>query len=355
MLSLHDGSGGAGQRQQSLAVGFVHADTKAVKKRSAKGDEADGKMNPLLLQERMVTLWDKLRNLGMAECQIVKMKGGIPVARNAPMKTFGFNSYDYAKQKLEVKNGLPLSIVNGHLVPIQVGSRDYLIQGTIGELLEFLDCFFLYRIIGSWLREDGTWDHHKTTKHPLYLQLQNTGPQAFGLIPKVLLERAGKSIIKRLNPYDNLGSVLENVYSGLKFLSTAGKRLSKYLNEDKSYVKELRHFIQVYQDAELIWKETGKSGRGDLTSRAKKLLKLLGESERFSEWGKWTGIENVNLNRRLLLTITMYPQQENGVRATRRLSSNHSSVGEVFFCISGLLMKSGTKLIEKLNNAANKE
>ncbi|CDJ50293.1 hypothetical protein, conserved [Eimeria brunetti] len=290
------------------------------------------------------------------ECMMLKEEGIIPQAKNAPLKSFGYPRFDTNTKKMVVFPGVALTRVNNFLAPIKVGAQDFVIQGDAPSVLLFLDCFSQYEVIGSVLTEGGHWDSTPQSQSPVYIQLQNTGPEAFNSVREMLLHQSLNSLLKTIGPTSGLVEGLQEA-AGSSSSSSSGsnagalgikgiKKTRKYLTQKWWWLK------QVYGLASLLGVSTGEakqalkeiSRQQTFAGRARRFLQLLQQAQKRDKQQDsemWRDSSAISLNEPFTLTITMYPKPSHNVRATAALSSSRVSVAEVFAALSKFFLSKG--------------
>merc|ERR1711962_516871 len=228
-------------------------------------------------------------------CKKAVEKGEIPSAKDnhSPIKQFGFPFFNEKSRSITLRPGVTLSYMFGHRQPIKLGSRDYVIAGFANELLAFFDCFKDYDIIGSSLAADGHW-YPNTGSLKIQMQNLNTNSQGLNaqlweMIFKISMDR----IIKFLNPYEIIAS-RQALITGEKAIE-ARSELEKAITKIKAFIE--------------FWKEQEK---------IKDALRK-----------QWVGLDYVNKENKIFVTLTMYAKPTNGVRTTYNTGKATMKVGEI--------------------------
>ncbi|KAL8270664.1 hypothetical protein Esti_005410 [Eimeria stiedai] len=273
------------------------------------------------------------------ECLKVKQRGGIPEARfHSPLKHYGYLSFDEVAKSHTTYSALPLSLLNGFPVPIKIGQRDYTIQGDLDSVLLFLECFSAYEVKGSFLGEDGHWHSAQQAEYPVYVQLENTGPTAFGSAGQVLLRHSAERLLNSVAPLESLSGIMEKAVSSIPVLAPEARQALQTLAANWMYLKGVAQLASVvHLDAKELqeaWQEM--SEKKSLKERAKVFMRLLRKSREDEVKEQWSGRQFVDLQKPVTLTLTMYPRPAHVVRATIRLSSNVVFVEEVLKAVGAL-------------------
>lgn len=288
-------------------------------------------------------LVSKAKNSKKAKCLKTKEAGGTPEARESPLKLFGYAKFDIKSRKYFITSGLPLSRVNGFRVPIKVGQQDYILQGGTGSVLLFLNCFSEYEIRGSVLTENGRWDDTQQSQNPVFMQVQNVGSQAFGSVKRMVLEQSAEQLLKAIGPSDVFLQGVNEAIGKAKDLSPAVKRACLMLAANWEQFKNIYGLTSMLNvslnEVQEAWKEIFRAD--SFQEKAKHFVRLLMKGRENLERERWTGADHIDLNKNIIVTFTMYPRRENGVRATRPLSSNVIKVEEALVALTGLLNKTG--------------
>jgi len=257
-------------------------------------------------------------------CQKTKAKGGVPSAEHgdSPLDVFGFPYFDERSRRISVKPGVTLSYMFGVRQPIKLGSRDYIISGTAKQLQSFLECFSSYEIIGSSLQPDGHW---AAGVGSLKMQLSNVNPTSprltddlWAMIFKISMDR----IIKYLDPMRIIEDKDLLIMGGNKVIDTATD-MEKLLFKIKEWLpwtdKYLQKFMELYK------------GKGTLQEKTDKFLKYVKgeEAKRNSLRKQWIGLDNVDKDAQLMITLTMYDKPNNRVRSTYTFDQARVTVADV--------------------------
>lgn len=294
-------------------------------------------------------LLQKAKLLPDDRCLRIKDAGGLPESKHSPLKRFGYVTFDVNTKKHSVFAGLPLTVVNGFPVPMKVGSRDYVIQGDIQTVLIFLECFSDYNVRGSFLGEDGHWHDAPQQEFPLYIQIENSGPQAFGSVRQMVMLESVRQLLKKIAPATKFNKTAEAAIARMR-VSTIAKSALTAIATKWRFVKTVYKLSSVLhltsKEVQEVWDEIGNMD--SFTERAKRFVKLLKQARKTSQREKWTGQENVSLDKEITLTLTMYPQMEHQVRATMELSSSFVKLEEVLKAVNALLTRTGLDVLEKV-------
>jgi len=207
-----------------------------------------------------------------------------------------------------VRPGVTLSYMFGRRQPIKLGSRDYVISGWAKELIAFCKCFEDYDVIGSSLDQDGHWYPNTGS---LKIQLSNVNPDSQSLnseLWEMLFKISMDRLVKFLNPMKIIAAK-EAIVLGNKSVSSLSQ-MQQALEKVKKWLPGSDKFIA--KILELFAKE------GDLKDKMKEFIQFYKDEEKKKDALRkhWVGIDNVNKERKLMITLTMYPKPENRVRTT---------------------------------------
>ncbi|KAL8428834.1 hypothetical protein ACSSS7_006964 [Eimeria intestinalis] len=281
----------------------------------------------------------KVTGKAKRECLRLKEKGQMPEARlHSPLKHYGYLRFDEETRAHTLYSALPLSLVNGFPVPIKIGSRDYILQGDVDSVLLFLECFSAYEVIGSVLGEDGHW--HSTQQHadPVYVQMENTGPNAFGSARQALLRYSAERLLTSVSPLESFNSTVKTAVSSIPALAPEARHALQTLAANWIYLKGIYQLANIlHLEAKEVhegWKEM--SEKKSLKERAKVFVSLLKKAREKEAKGRWTGRDYVDVQKPVTLTLTMYPKAAHAIRATIKLSSNRVLVEEVLQAVAAL-------------------
>jgi len=243
-------------------------------------------------------------------CQKTKERGGVPSAekKDSPIDVFGFPYFHEGTKRVTVRPGVTLSYMFGRRQPIKLGSRDYVISGWAKELIAFCKCFEDYDVIGSSLDQDGHWYPNTGS---LKIQLSNVNPDSQSLnseLWEMLFKISMDRLVKFLNPMKIIAAK-EAIVLGNKSVSSLSQ-MQQALEKVKKWLPGSDKFIA--KILELFAKE------GDLKDKMKEFIQFYKDEEKKKDALRkhWVGIDNVNKERKLMITLTMYPKPENRVRTT---------------------------------------
>lgn len=310
----------------------------------AQGDieSKEGTPNNALRRGWFMRFLGRLKGMKNKECRRIKENGGVPTSHSAPLKVFGYPYFDEHTKKHSVRAALPLSKINGFLIPIKVGSRDYVVQGNPERVLVFTECFSAYMVVGSFLREDGHWDSTPHTDNPLFLQVTNVGAEPFESVKTHIVHHSVETLLRRIGPLDTLGQSVAEGLRNIKHIGPAMKTALTKVAGQWMWLENLMELASVLhmslEDAAKAWDAISREDT--FPKKVRKFLSFLTKAHnRISN--QWSGAKNIDLTRKITLTITMYPRQENGVRATRKLSNSTVSVEELFEALKELVTDRG--------------
>jgi len=256
-------------------------------------------------------------------CKKAVEKGEIPSAKDnhSPIKQFGFPFFNEKSRSITLRPGVTLSYMFGHRQPIKLGSRDYVIAGFANELLAFFDCFKDYDIIGSSLAADGHW-YPNTGSLKIQMQNLNTNSQGLNaqlweMIFKISMDR----IIKFLNPYEIIAS-RQALITGEKAIETLSE-LEKAITKIKSWLPGSEKFLRKL--IELM------NAEGEAKDKIKAFIEFWKEQEKIKDAlrKQWVGLDYVNKENKIFVTLTMYAKPTNGVRTTYNMGKATMKVGEI--------------------------
>ncbi|KAL8442246.1 hypothetical protein Emed_007351 [Eimeria media] len=282
-------------------------------------------------------LVSKVTGEGNEECLKIKKKGLMPEARfHSPLKHYGYVSFDEETKTLNASSGLPLSLVNGFPVPIRVGQSDYTVQGGLSSVLLFLECFAGYEVIGSYLSEDGHWLNTQQADNPVYVQLENTGPSAFGSARRVLLQYSAERLIKSVAPLESFNGIVEKAVSSIPVLAPEARHALQAVAANWIYLKGVYQLANIVhldsKEVQEAWHEM--SGKKSFKERAKVFVRLLKRSREQEAKERWSGREFLDPQKPVTLTLTMYPKPAHGVRATLKLPSNRVFLQDILHAVA---------------------
>ncbi|KAL8428835.1 hypothetical protein ACSSS7_006965 [Eimeria intestinalis] len=278
---------------------------------------------------RWIGLVTKVTGPAKRDCLKIKEKGEMPEARlHSPLKHYGYLYFEDEAMAHRLRSGVPLSVVNGFPVPIKIGNRDYTVQGELSSVLLFLRCFSAYEVIGSVLGEDGHWHNRRQEKDPVYVQMENTGPNAFGSARQALLRYSVERLLRSAAPLNSLGNAVGTAVSSTVSLPPQARQALQSLAVNWKAVYQLANILHLEaKQLQEGWKEM--SEKKSLKERAKVFVNLLKKAREKETKGRWTGREYVDLQKPVTLTLTMYPKAAHAIRATFKLSSSRILVEEV--------------------------
>lgn len=296
------------------------------------------------------TLMKKAKMHFKDKCLRLKMEGHTPEAMDSPLEKFGYVRFDIEFRKHTISPGLTLTKFGRWLVPIRVGTEDYTIQGNSGSMLVFLDCFSDYEVRGARLTGEGEWDESQQTESPLFLQLENVGPEAFGSVKYMMYTHSVDQLLKSIDP---MAGFAKTIWKPLEIVPAVAPAIKKSLVVAAGKWLWIKHLYQLAGTLDLSQEEVGEvwndlAGQQTFSARIKRFLQLLRKSREHMAREEWSGYQNVKMKKPVTLTITMYPKPEHGVRATYALRSNRVKVAEVFKAVAKLLTATGTA--EKLSD-----
>ncbi|KAL8425469.1 hypothetical protein Efla_002590 [Eimeria flavescens] len=262
------------------------------------------------IQSALTSLFDQLlARLVRREmtCAEAKAKGVTPEVRlgHSPIKRFGYPMFIDGVYILNRR--LPLNLINNFLIPITVGSSDYVIQGRPAAVLDFLECFSAYGVVAETLFPDGHWRaeaHDGREPRPLYLQVQGAmqGGSVLEILTRAALQRVVRSIDFKLKKQGGLSSFVEAALRGdlraKDFLDTTASGKVPMLSELASYVNLSRStFVEMVQEMN----EAKTFGE-----KIDVFMRYLQGPE--DQPGGWVQQKAVVKQSRITLTLTTYPQ-----------------------------------------------
>lgn len=261
-------------------------------------------------------------------CKEVKESGMTPEARlgHSPIPLFGFPVFNPENGTTVLERRLPLNKINGHKVGIKVGVGDYMVQGTVRKVLEFLDCFGEYDVTAQTLFPDGHWyseAQNGLEPRPLYLQIQGT--MQGGSVSEVLAREALQRVIRRLDfKLGRKGSLVAIVDEALRGDMTPGEYLkNKGLT---AAIMNLRSYARVRADRFLaLVKEISEAPT--FQAKLEVLHKHLAEEEVGPDG--WSQPSAVKHHTRVTLTLTSYPRPDNNNRSTKRMAGPVATLAQV--------------------------
>ncbi|OEH77760.1 hypothetical protein cyc_08492 [Cyclospora cayetanensis] len=341
----------SGRRQENASGSHLHDELmeglKSMEEGGRGNDSNDGSLGSQLrgytrsdTSSWLKPWFDQMKHLAEAVCLKILEEGGIPQARDSPLKHFGYVYFDVNTKTYSTSSGVPLSVVNGALVPIKLGSRDYIMQGKLTDILLFLKCYSKYQVVGSYLGDDGHWDSTPDDRFPVYVQVENVGPEAHGSVSKALVRHSMQRVLKRINPRNVLAMALAGAIPTLISNENAENLLTKLVKNwsaSQSLGELSLNLKQSAEDTKESWEKLASEEK--FVKRMGLFLEMLLTSGA-NETEEWQGKDNVDLKKDLTVVLTMYPRPENKVRATRKLSSSTVSVEEVLVVVSEMSSRS---------------
>lgn len=261
-------------------------------------------------------------------CKQVKAEGIVPEVRlgHSPIPLFGYPVFNPEINSAVFERRLPLNRMNHRNIPIKVGAQDYVIQGSVKKVLEFLDCFSDYHVIGQTLFPDGHWDTESrdgVEPQPVFLQIQ--GLMRGGSASEILIREALFTIIRqmdiRLRKKGALTSYVEQALTG-------DLTVGDYLKSKGSValLKNLRSYARVKADEflslvrEIVEAPTARE-------KIKVFHHYLNEEEPGPE--DWSQNRAVKHHRRISLILTTYPSPDYNNRSTKRMPSNNVTLADI--------------------------
>jgi len=268
-------------------------------------------------------------------CEKTKAKGGVPSAEHgdSPVEVFGFPYFNEKARRISVKPGVTLSYMFGRRQPIKLGSRDYVIAGHAKQLRSFFKCFADYDVIGSSLLSTGHW---VTGVGKLKVQLSNVNPaspklteELWEMVFKISMNR----IIKFLDPMKIIEEKDLLIMGGKKAVDTASdmeqllKKIKEWLPWTDKYVDK---FMEIYKG-----KRTAKEKMDDF-------LKFIKDenAKRNNLRKQWVGLDNVDPDKKIMITLTMYDKPTNRVRSTYTFDKATVKVADVGRALDKFLQQS---------------
>ncbi|EPT26795.1 hypothetical protein TGME49_234380 [Toxoplasma gondii ME49] len=264
-----------------------------------------------------------LESLGIldSKCEQKKKHNKIPsaAAGDSPIKTFGYPFYDTSLGRSLLRPQVGLSFIEGFMQPIKVGAFDWMVQGTVDDVLSFLVCFDDYEAIAEKLGEDGAW-HSEGNIGPLYLQLQNTS-QYQGDASSILMAYSVEQILGRIDTWGVIDQTIGHWWKPAASLSEKAKSVYDTYQSLKERVPDLT--TEKFQE---VWNSAStKSGVGKLKELAK-LFTLNPETRDLRD--SWENLDRVDRGRKISLYVTSYPKRSRTM-ATFAFGENRVKLGDM--------------------------
>lgn len=287
------------------------------------GNKFDEKTCQLTWRTKLKTLWTRVekwwkRNTHpeSQKCSDVKRRGGVPSvsAGHSPIDTFGYPFFDINSSRTILKPRIALSTVSGHMQPIRVGAEDYIIRGSLGEIVAFLDCFENYEVIASTVGPDGHWVSTPERSN-IVLQVQNVSKGLSG--PLELNERLLEAGVEG---FTKLTGALR-----AEAITTLAAKINKVLD-----AVEHVESIEQLQDIPQLWNALLQCKEADEVVKNIWLFTkyTLGWQGLEKEKG-WVDNKTVDLTGTLTLKISSYPQPSHQMRATLVMPVNKTTLKHI--------------------------
>jgi len=267
----------------------------------------------------------------LQKCQKKKDSGEIPSAHklDSPLETFGFPHFNVKSRSITLRPGVTLSNIFQRQ-PVKLGSRDYIVCGYAKELLLFFQCFENYKVIGSSLDQDGHW---KANTGTLKVQMSNVNPQSQSLnaeLWEMLFKISMDRIIKYLNPIKIISEKEALVLGSRKAVSNA--------NEFERAIEKIKEWLPGSEDFIEKLKELYKK-KGDIKEKVKEFIDFMkAEQKKKAALEKqWVGMDNLDKNGKIMVTLTMYSKPENRARTTYSFDKASVKMGDIANAIKLIL------------------
>lgn len=261
-------------------------------------------------------------------CRQVKDEGLTPEVRlgHSPIPLFGYPVFDVKINAAVFERRLPLNRLNHRNIPIKVGAQDYVVQGSVRKVMEFFDCFEMYKVIGQTLFPDGHWDSEPRdglAPRPLYLQIQ--GVMKDGSVAEVLVREALMTVIRQMDLHLKKKGVLT---AYIEQALTGETKVGDYLQSKgtAAVIKHLRSYARIKGDQFIaLVKEIAAAPTPK--EKIEALYRHLQEEETGEDdWSQSRAIEH---HRRITVTITTYPSPDSTNKSTKRMPSNKVFLGDI--------------------------
>ncbi|PFH35820.1 hypothetical protein BESB_054710 [Besnoitia besnoiti] len=276
-------------------------------------------------------LWEAVKDvmkslfmkLGLVDqCAEKKKKNQIPsaAAGDAPIPTFGYPAFDVTSGAAILRGQAPLSFLEGHMQPVKVGAKDWLVQGTADDILRLFFCFERYHVIAEKLQADGTWKTEGDVG-PLYVQIQSTakyGGSPLEILAAYSIEKL-KAQIETWGPLDNaLGRWWEEganaVKNGYDILGTYNSLKERIPSLTKDFFGK-------------TWNDVAKAkGPKEKMKALATFFTLNDETRALRE--EWENLDGVDRDRKMTVYLTSYPSHS-PTMATFAFKSNVATMGDV--------------------------
>ncbi|CBZ54523.1 conserved hypothetical protein [Neospora caninum Liverpool] len=264
-----------------------------------------------------------LQQLGILDgkCEEKKKKNGIPSAADgdAPMEKFGYPHFDPHSGVSVLKAQAPLSFIGGFRQPVKVGALDWLVQGTMDDILKLLVCFGDYSALAETLGEDGRW-HSDGSAGPLYIQMQNTAKYQ-GDVASILAAYSLDRIKGQIDAWGVIDNTIGQWWE--PGVAVAKKAVSVYetFQQIQERVPDLTK--EKFVDG---WNRIANANGTDKLKEIAKLLRLNPESREL--YDTWQNLDRVDRKSKLTVRLTAYPSRS-PTMATFAFTGNSASLEEV--------------------------
>lgn len=273
------------------------------------------------LMQRVKQVLQDIGLLANKKCEEKKKKGGTPSAADgdSPLNTFGYPYFDERSGASFLRPQTSLSDLEGHKQPVRVGAKDWMVQGTLSDIVSLLMCFESYTVIGEFLRQDGHWDSSDGAG-PLHVQLQNVNKHQ-GSAAEILV---GYSLDRITNLIDVWGVIDSRVGNWLGAGEGAVQQAKSVYDTYKTIRERIPDLTR--QSFETFWNDVAKA------KTAREKLKAFGalfyNAGKASLHGQWQHLERVDPNGKLTAVITSYPSNS-PMMATFTFDTNVVLLGEI--------------------------
>lgn len=268
------------------------------------------------LWTRIHKWWRRNTHLDSQNCSAVKRTGGVPSvnAGHSPIESFGYPVSQTESGSAPFEPRGSLSIANGHMQPIRVGAEDYVIRGSLGEIVAFLECFEEYEVIASTVDPDGHWASTPGQSNVI-LQMQSLSKGLSG--PLGLNDKLPEP---NTEGFTTLTGMLR-----AEALTALAAKVNAVLDE----VENIQS-VEEAEDMSQLWNALLRCRAvEDITNHIWVFIKYAVGWGRLEKEKGWVDNETVDLTSTLTLKISSYLQPCDGARATLVMPVNETTLKDI--------------------------